>query len=456
MRRRSHTPLRRTVRVHHGQARLHHVGGEGGVPEDLLGDIALRRHRTGLREGHALRLRRSILLQPVEILHDRIDRRRTIDVAAALDRGADRTAAFHANAPFVDRQTVRNSLVAVAGHRQPGVGEPPAERRILLAVVHVTIDLDAVDLLDVVGEEISDVLIGRPVHGHAEIVAVLGLELGLDVRIGEPVVAEPVEVRELLVRQLIEMPVRGSSERLADEVVDVEHRIGDVLAVLGHPVRQVDRLAVTEVRSDEIGVVDPAIIDVLARLHLGLDLFHHVAFLDDVVLDLDAGDFGERLGQRLRLVFMRRQRLRDDVDFHALVGFGGLGEPFHFLLLVRLGQGRGLEFAVDPLLDRRIVRSHRRRQRHRDGDHGGGARHRQETRPARGTSSFSQVQHLRFLRCSNSTKFRPGHPDLSPSSVTPCGRSAQPPRTTLRWRATGSTLQLPALRSRRSRSDRFR
>ena len=48
--------------------------------------------------------------------------------------------------------------------RQPSDG-------ILLAVVHVAIDLRAVDFLDVVGEEIGDVLIGRPVDRNAEVVA---------------------------------------------------------------------------------------------------------------------------------------------------------------------------------------------------------------------------------------------------------------------------------------------
>src|SRR5262249_57891174 len=123
-----------------------------------LGDVALRRPRTRLGEGHALRLWRSILLQPVEIFGDGIDRSGTVGVAAALDGRADRTAALHSDAPFVDRQAVRNALVAVTGHRQPGVGEPPAERGILLAIVHVAIDFDAVDLLAVVGEELGDVL----------------------------------------------------------------------------------------------------------------------------------------------------------------------------------------------------------------------------------------------------------------------------------------------------------
>ncbi len=40
--------------------------------------------------------------------------------------------------------------------------------------------------------------------------------------------------------------------------------------------------------TDEVGIVDPAVIKVLAGLHLGLDLFDDIAFLDDVVDDLDA------------------------------------------------------------------------------------------------------------------------------------------------------------------------
>ena len=36
-----HAPLGRAVGVDHRQARLGHVGGEGGVPEDLLRDLAL-------------------------------------------------------------------------------------------------------------------------------------------------------------------------------------------------------------------------------------------------------------------------------------------------------------------------------------------------------------------------------------------------------------------------------
>ncbi len=155
----------------------------------------------------------------------------------------------------------------------------------------MAIDLDAVDLLDVVGEEVGDIFVGRPVHGNTELVAVLGLEPGLVFGIAEPVVAEPIEVRELLVGKLIQFPIRRRGEGLADEVIDVEHGIGDVLAFAGHVVRQHDRLVISEVRADQIGIIDPAVIHVLAGLHLGLQLFNHVAFLDDVVLKLDAGDF---------------------------------------------------------------------------------------------------------------------------------------------------------------------
>jgi hypothetical protein len=62
------------------------------------------------------------------------------------------------------------------------------------------------------GEELGDVLVGRPVHGHAQGVAVLGLEVGHVLRIREPVVAEPVEVGELLVGELVELAVRAGGE----------------------------------------------------------------------------------------------------------------------------------------------------------------------------------------------------------------------------------------------------
>ncbi len=129
---------------------------------------------------------------------------------------------------------------------------------------------------------------------------------------------------------------------------DVERRQRDVLALAGHPVVEGDRLLVAEVRSDEVGVVDPAVVDVAAGLHLRLDLLDHVAFLDEVVVELDAGDLGEGLGEGLRLVFVRRDRLGDDVDLHAGEGLRGVDEPLHLLELLVLRERRGLELAVDP------------------------------------------------------------------------------------------------------------
>ena len=175
-------------------------------------------------------------------------------------RGAGRVAGtlLHADAPLVDRTAVRQAGRAFARHRQPGVGHAPAEIGRALAVVHVAVDLDAVDFLHVVGEELGDVLIGRPVDRHAEIIAVLRLERRLQVLAVEPVLAEPVEVGELLVGQLPQLAVRTGGERLADEVVDVEHRIGDVLALARHPVGQVDGALQARMRADQVGVVDVA------------------------------------------------------------------------------------------------------------------------------------------------------------------------------------------------------
>ncbi len=62
-------------------------------------------------------------------------------------------------------------------------------------------DLLAADIA--AGEEFSDILIGRPVDGNTEVVAVFGLEISLVLVVVEPVVTEPVEVRELLVWKLV-------------------------------------------------------------------------------------------------------------------------------------------------------------------------------------------------------------------------------------------------------------
>ena len=117
--------------------------------------------------------------------------------------------------------------------------------------------------------------------------------------------------------------------------------IGALLARAGHVVGQRHDLAVAVVRADQVGVGDPAVVDRLARLHRGLQLLDDVAFLDDVVLDLDAGDLLEGLGQRLRFVLVRRDRLGDHRDLLDALGLqllGGVDEPLHLGHLLVLAQ----------------------------------------------------------------------------------------------------------------------
>ena len=88
--------------------------------------------------------------------------------------------------------------------------------------------------------------------------------------------------------------------------------------------------------ADEVGVVDPTVIDVFAGLHLRLDFFDNITFLDDVMLHFDPGDLCESFCQRLTFVFMRRDGFRDDADVLAGEWLRRIDEPFHFLQLVFL------------------------------------------------------------------------------------------------------------------------
>src|SRR3712207_7801025 len=54
------------------------------------------------------------------------------------------------------------------------------------------------------------------------------LERVLDLRAGEPVAAEPVEVRELLVRELVQLVVRPGAEAAADEVLRSEEHTSEL------------------------------------------------------------------------------------------------------------------------------------------------------------------------------------------------------------------------------------
>src|SRR3981081_912888 len=161
--------------------------------------MTLARHGAGFKEVHAGSFRRGIFLQPLDELRGGIDGGWAVSVASAAYRSAARNTILRTEPPLVDRLAVRQAAISIAGHRQPRVGEAPAERWILLAVVHVAIDFFTVNFLHVVGEEIGDVLIGRPVDGNAEFIAVFLLESSFQFRLLEPVVTEPIEVCELLI-----------------------------------------------------------------------------------------------------------------------------------------------------------------------------------------------------------------------------------------------------------------
>ena len=230
-------------------------------------------------------------------------------------------------------------------NRQPSDGS-------FFAVIHVAVDALTVDFLDGVGEVIGDVFVGRPVDWHAEVVAELLFEAGLDVGALEQVVAEPVQVCELLVGQLIQLAVGERAEGEAHEVGQVEGRTGDVLAALLHEIgeRAVDDVVVARMRADEVAIVHPEIVDGAAGLHLDFDLVDEQALVHQVVVDLDAGDVGERPGKGFRLVIVHLQDLGHGAELHALVGFGGGDEPLHLGHLGVFTERGRLEFGVDPFL----------------------------------------------------------------------------------------------------------
>ena len=90
--------------------------------------------------------------------------------------------------------------------------------------------------------------------------------------------------------------------------------------------------------ADQVGVVDVGVIEIAVGLHLGLDRLDDLTLAQKLMIDLDAGNLLERLGQRLGFVFVRRNGLRQHVDLHALEWFGGVDEPFHLLQLLLFRQ----------------------------------------------------------------------------------------------------------------------
>ncbi|MNJ63862.1 hypothetical protein D3C77_597880 [compost metagenome] len=89
-----------------------------------------------------------------------------------------------------------------------------------------------------------------------------------------------------------------------------------------------------------------------------MQFLDHVAFLDQVVIDLYPRDFTERLGQRLGFVLVRGDGFRHDVDFIDALGLQlgrGVHEPLHLGHLLVLGQRGRLELGIHPLLRLRLA-----------------------------------------------------------------------------------------------------
>ncbi len=106
------------------------------------------------------------------------------------------------------------------------------------------------------------------------------------------------------------------------------------LPSLSHPVGQVTHLLITPVGTDQVGVVDPAVIQVLSGLHLCLDLLDNVTLLNDVVRDLDPGNRSKGRSQNLGLILVGGQGFRNNLDVHPLERLRSIDEPLHFLFLV--------------------------------------------------------------------------------------------------------------------------
>ena len=206
----------------------------------------------------------------------------------------------------------------------------------------MAIDGLAVDGFHIVGEEFGDVFVGAPIKRHTQVVAELGLEFVFDFFALEQVGTEPVQVGELLVGQLVKLLVRSGSETGADEVFQIQTRVGPLFAGTCHVVGQVHDLAVAVVGTNQVGVGNPTVINGFTRLHRGLQFLNHVTLLNQVVLNGNAGDFSESLGQGFGLIFMGGNGLRHHGNFFHALGlqfFSGFDEPFHLGHLFVFGQG---------------------------------------------------------------------------------------------------------------------
>ncbi len=161
--------------------------------------------------------------------------------------------------------------------------------------------------------------------------------------------------------------------------------------------------------ADKVGVIDIGVVNIFSRLPLCLQFFDHITFLDQVVCDFDAGNLIKRLGQNFRFIFVSRNCFGDHLDLHVLEGLGGIHEPLHFLHLLVLGQGRRLEFLIDPLFSGGHVCACRT----------GEERHQHCDQATHKRSPGHLPEHPVFHLISS---FRPSLGNFSPDSILPARR----------------------------------
>ena len=95
----------------------------------------------------------------------------------------------------------------------------------------------------------------------------------------------------MLIWQLVQLAVWRSGKFKPDKIFQIERWRGGVFAFARHEIGQCNRVRVAEVRTDQIRIVDVHVVNVFTRLHLRLDFFDHIAFLNNVVGQFDTRNF---------------------------------------------------------------------------------------------------------------------------------------------------------------------
>ena len=211
----SHTPFGRTVRIHDGEIWLYCGRRKGCVPEHLLSNVALCRDWTSFAEGHTSSSRWRILIEPLNCFCYRINSRRCICCATSSHARTSRLRVLvYTDTPFINRQTIWLTNVSHTSHGHPRVSIAPTQGRVFLTIVHVAKDfaLYAQPRKIAACEKLGNVFVCGPVHRNTEIIAKLCLEVSFVLFVVKPIVPEPIQVRELLRRKLIELSIGASCE----------------------------------------------------------------------------------------------------------------------------------------------------------------------------------------------------------------------------------------------------